>query len=169
MSAPPAGSGWHRRPPPLPGRGRAHPDRAHRFMTSDGGPPPDDLEPRSPSPAPSSESSPATRTEGEGEEVGVGHGRHICRPSGAFFVFLTIYLGLTPQAKYLSPLRGSRSEIARSGRQGAASEALPALVIPSELCESRDPPKLESDPSSGTLSGEVGGSFDSAVGRPRSG
>jgi len=30
-----------------------------------------------------------------------------CRPSGAHHLFRALYLGLTPQAKYLSPLRGS--------------------------------------------------------------
>jgi hypothetical protein len=31
----------------------------------------------------------------------------VCRPSGAMFVFRHRYPGLTPRAKYLSPLRGS--------------------------------------------------------------
>ena len=34
---------------------------------------------------------------------------YFCRRSAAFSFFLTLILGLTPQAMYLSPLRGSRS------------------------------------------------------------
>jgi hypothetical protein len=35
--------------------------------------------------------------------------RYICRPSAAFSLFFIRILGPTPQAMYLSPLRGSRS------------------------------------------------------------
>ena len=65
-------------------------------------------------------------------------GRTYVNISGAFSIIVPLYLGLTPQAKYLPPLRGSGS--------------LRISVIPSEQlvamkrstaigCESRDPLK----------------------------
>jgi hypothetical protein len=84
-----------------------------------------------------------------GWEVVVSHGLHICRPTGAFLFILALFLGLTPQAKYLPPLRGSGS----LRISVIPSEQLVAMKRPTAIgCESRDPLKRESDPSSVTFS-----------------
>jgi hypothetical protein len=100
-----------------------------------------------------------TSSFGMGWEVGISHGLHICRPSGAFSIIVPLYLGLTPQAKYLPPLRGSGS----FRISVIPSEQLVAMKRPTAIgCESRDPQTSpESAPELTSLS-RLRGSFDFA-------